>query len=204
MTIPVVLADANILFSRTLRDYFLYVANAGAIEIHWSRQILDEMSRNLRTRLGLDLTATKHLEELMNDFIEYALIDVDPDNVAIAEAVDMDAGDRHVLAAALSIDADILLTENDRHFPRGWMIENGIELLSAGELLLRLAERFPDELRVAHARTLHYSPKTEADVLATLERTAGPSAVEAIHRLTTVSSDTNEAREVRAKTPPPH
>ena len=36
MTISVVLADANILFSRTLRDYFLYVADAGAIEIHWS------------------------------------------------------------------------------------------------------------------------------------------------------------------------
>jgi len=28
LTISVVLADANILFSRTLRDYFLYVADA--------------------------------------------------------------------------------------------------------------------------------------------------------------------------------
>src|SRR5690606_33350058 len=151
------------------------------------------MSRNLRARLGLDHTATVRLEELMNDFIEYALIDVDPADVAIVEAVDMDAGDRHVLAAALSTDADILLTENTRHFPRGWMIENGIELLGAGEFLVRLAERFPDELRVAHARTLHYSPKTEAEVLATLERTAGPSAVDGIRRLSTVSSDSEEA-----------
>lgn len=53
MTISVVLADANILFSRTLRDYFLYAADEGAIEIHWSQQILDEMSRNLRENLGL-------------------------------------------------------------------------------------------------------------------------------------------------------
>ena len=43
MTISVVLADANILFSRTLRDYVLYAADEGAIEVHWSSQILAEM-----------------------------------------------------------------------------------------------------------------------------------------------------------------
>lgn len=184
MTISVVLADANILFSRTLRDYFLYVADAGAIEIHWSQQILNEMSRNLRARLGLDHTATERLEELMNEFIEYAL--VDPADVAIVEAVEMDADDRHVLAAALSTDADILLTENTKHFPRDWMAEHGIELLGAGELPLRLAEHFPDELRAAHAKTLRYSPKSETDVLVTLERSAGPAAVDAIQRILTV------------------
>ena len=46
MTISVVLTDANILFSRTLRDYVLYAAGEGAIEIHWSSHILAEMSRN--------------------------------------------------------------------------------------------------------------------------------------------------------------
>lgn len=188
MTISVVVADANILFSRTLRDYFLYLADAGAIEIHWSQQILDEMSRNLRARLGLDNAATERLEELMNDFIEYALVDVDQADVATAETVKMDAKDRHVLAAALSADADILLTENTKHFPQDWMTEHGIELLGAGELLVRLAAHFPDELRAAHARTLRYSPKPEADVLATLERSAGPSSVEAIRRVTTVGS----------------
>lgn len=54
MTISVVLADANILVSRTLRDYFLYAADNGAIEIRWSPQILAEMSRNLERKFGLD------------------------------------------------------------------------------------------------------------------------------------------------------
>lgn len=189
MTIAVVLADANILFSRTMRDYFPYVADAGAIEIHWSQRILDEMSRNLRARLGLDHAATTRLEELMNDFIEYALIMADPADVATAEAVEMDAKDRHVLAAALSADADILLTDNTKHFPRDWMTEHGIDLLGAGELLDRLAERFPNELRAAHARTLLYSPKSEADILATLKRSVGPSAVDAIRRVTTIGPD---------------
>lgn len=183
MTISVVLADANILFSRTLRDYFLYAADAGAIEIHWSQQILDEMSRNLRTRLALEHVQTTRLETLMNDFIEYGLVDVGAAEIAEAEAVEMDAHDRHVLAAALSADADILLTDNGKHFPRDWMGEHGIELLGAGELLIRLAEQLPDKIRAAHAKTLEFSPKPEAEVLATLERSAGLAAADAIRRV---------------------
>ena len=102
MTISVVLSDANVLFSRTLRDYVLYAADEGTIEVHWSRQILAEMSRNLRENLGLSHDSTARLEQLMNDYIEYALVEVDPGHLAAVEAVEMDAKDRHVLAAALS------------------------------------------------------------------------------------------------------
>jgi hypothetical protein len=90
LTVPVVVADANILFSRTLRDYFLYAADEGAIEIHWSQAILDEMSRNLRDSLGFGHADTARLEQLMNDYIEYALVDVDPDDRAVVESVEID------------------------------------------------------------------------------------------------------------------
>lgn len=183
MTISVVLADANILYSRTLRDYFLYAADQGAIEIHWSQQILDEMSRNLRLNLGLSETGTARLELLMNDYIEYALIDVELEDLAAVDRVLMDADDRHVLAAVLSADADILLTENTRHFPLEWMTQHGIELLTAGELLVRLAEQFPDKMQAAHELTVSYSPKSATDVLATLEVIVGDHAVDAIRKV---------------------
>ena len=182
MTISVVLADANILFSRTLRDYVLYAADEGAIEVHWSREILAEMSRNLRENLGFSHDSTSRLERLMNDYIEYALVEVDPGDLAAVDAVEMDAKDRHVLAAALSADADILLTENTKDFPAQWMAEQGIELLTAGQLLIRLADRFPDKMRAAHEKTVRYSPKPEAAILATLEVTAGKYAADAIRK----------------------
>jgi len=183
LTISVVLADANVLFSRTLRDYVLYAADEGAIEVHWSREILAEMSRNLRENLGLSNDSTTRLEQLMNDYIEYALVEVDPSDLATAEGVEMDAKDRHVLAAALSADADILLTDNTKDFPGQWMAEQGMELLTAGELLIRLAESFPDKIRAAHQKTVRYSPKPEADVLATLERTTGKYTADAIRKI---------------------
>lgn len=183
MTISVVVADANILYSRTLRDYFLYAADQGAIEVHWSQQILDEMSRNLRLKLGLSETDSARLEHLMNDYIEYALVDVEPEDLAAVDDVSMNADDRHVLAAALSADADILLTENVRHFPREWMSEHGIELLTAGELLVRLAGQVPDKMQAAHELTVTYSPKSATDVLATLEAIVGDHAADAIRKL---------------------
>ncbi|HET9080587.1 MAG TPA: PIN domain-containing protein [Trebonia sp.] len=170
MTISVVLTDANILFSRTLRDYVLYAADEGAIEVRWSSQILAEMSRNLRENLGLSQDSTSRLEHLMNDYIEYAL-------------VEMDAKDRHVLAAALSADADILLTDNIKDFPAQWMAGQGIELLTAGQLLTRLAEDFPDKMRAAHEKTVRYSPRPETAILVTLEVTAGKYAADAIRKV---------------------
>lgn len=183
MTISVVLADANILYSRTLRDYFLYAADAGAIEIHWSQQILDEMARNLRKKLGLTEADTTRLQVLMNEYIEYALVDVAPEDLAAADQVEMDSGDRHVLAAALSVGADILLTDNTKHFPREWLTNHDIELMTSGELLVRLMEQFPDRMRVAHEMSVRYSPKTEIEVLATLEAIVGKLATDAIRTL---------------------
>ncbi len=47
MSLSATLADANILISRTLRDYFVYAAKLGALDIYWSDVILDETTRNL-------------------------------------------------------------------------------------------------------------------------------------------------------------
>lgn len=63
------------------------------------------------------------------------------------------------------------------------MAGQGIELLTAGQLLTRLAEDFPDKMRAAHEKTVRYSPKPEAAVLATLEVTAGKYAADAIRKV---------------------
>jgi predicted nucleic acid-binding protein len=183
LTISVVLADANILFSRTLRDYFLYLADAGAIEIHWSQQILDETSRNLRKQIGLNQADTDRLEALMNAYIEYALIDVDPEDLAAVQSAQMDTKDRHVLAAAISADADILLTENTAHFPLDWMAEHGIALLDSAALLRRFVATFPDKILAAHQQTIRFSPKSEVEILATLGTIVGQSVADAIRAL---------------------
>ncbi|TWE13196.1 PIN domain-containing protein [Rudaeicoccus suwonensis] len=150
MTISVTLADANILISRTLRDYFVYAAKLGALEIHWSVAILDETTRNLIKRFDFTTEDAEILVERLEAFLPSALVEIEKRDWARVDKVEMDDKDRHVLAAALSASADLLLTQNVRHFPRGWMAKRGIELIDAGTLLTRLAADCPDILREAH------------------------------------------------------
>jgi hypothetical protein len=61
---------------------------------------------------------------LINGYVQYGLIDVDPTDLATVDHVEMHAKDRHVLVAASSADADILPMENTEHIPRDWMATN--------------------------------------------------------------------------------
>ena len=69
------------------------------------------------------------------------------------------------------------------------MAEHDIELLTARQLLARLAEAFPDEIRRAHHRTVRYSPKTEADILATLEGLIGTTVTDQIRAIAALPAD---------------
>jgi predicted nucleic acid-binding protein len=178
LTVSVVIADANILFSRTLRDYVLYGDDVGGFEVRWSPAILAEMSRNLCAKRGLSLEQTDRLEQLMNAFLDDALVEVRVADEELVESVDMDPKDRHVLAAALSAGADIVLTDNVKHFPREWMAQRRIVLLTSAEFFVRVLDEAPDAMRAAHERTVASTPKSEDEVLEVLERIVGSDVVD--------------------------
>lgn len=195
MSLSVTLADANILISRTLRDYFVYAASVGALQIHWSPAILDEASRNLIAKYRFSTEDAKVLVALLGEFLPEALIETRKRDEETVGRAEMSANDRHVLAAALSAKADVLLTDNTRHFPREWMAKRGIELVDSATLLTRLAAEHPGELREAHRLTVERSPKTEDQILATLERAIGPEAANAVRAVVTASPESQSDSE---------
>jgi hypothetical protein len=93
--------------------------------------------------------------------------------------------DRHVLAAALSTNADLLLTQDTRHFPAEWMAKRGIELVDAGTLLVRLADEYPDVLREAHRLGVSSRPQTEEQVFAILKEITSEAVVAAVRAVVT-------------------
>lgn len=52
MLAHVVLADANVLYSRVLRDYLLYAVTRRLITINWSRMILDDMAEHISANIA--------------------------------------------------------------------------------------------------------------------------------------------------------
>lgn len=190
MSLSVTLADANILDSRTLRDYFVYAAKLGALDIHWSEAILDETTRNLIAKFDFAPEDADVLVERLDAFLPTALVEFKKrDETRVAE-VEMDDKDRHVLAAALSAKADLLLTQNTRHFPGEWMAKRGIELIDAGTLLMRLAEEYPDILREAHRLGVNSRPQTEEQVLAILKEITNEDVVAAVRAVITAEPET--------------
>ena len=185
MSLSVALADANVLFPRTLRDYVVYSAKVGAFDVRWSQPILDEVSRNLIKIFGLSAEDTAELEIRLGEYLPQALVEVRPRDLKVVDKVDMDAKDRHVVAAALSAKASILVTDNIRHFPKDWLAERGIELLTSADLLVLLATDHPEKLKKAHVLTVAASPKTESAILDTLRNQIGKGAADKVRAVVT-------------------
>ena len=58
----IVLADANVLHSRVLRDYLLYAASNRLITINWSQAILDDVAEHMAANIhGFTLQRAAYL-----------------------------------------------------------------------------------------------------------------------------------------------
>ena len=184
--IRVVLADANVLYSRVLRDYLLYAATVEAVEIRWSASILGEVIEHLAENIeGFDAAAGGRLVAAMNGAFPEAM--VEPDNEAgeaVAHLRMPDEDDRHVLAAAVAVGADVLCTNNLKDFPLEVMREVGIQLLSADGLLSLLVAEHPGQVLAAHWLAVSRLPgATDASTLQALRRAGAVRLAELIGSL---------------------
>lgn len=153
--IQVVLTEANILYSRVLRDYLVYAAADGLIRLRWSAEILDEMARNLINRRGLPAGQVERLAEALNLFLPDALVTLGAaDYAAFADLPMPDEDDRHVLAAAIAARANVLCTWNTKHFPPAAMEHVRIQLRSPDEVIRELLMVTPHSMRAVHERIL--------------------------------------------------
>lgn len=53
----------------------MYAAKAGAMQLHWSQLILDEMSRNLIAKFGFSPDNATELELRLTEYLPRALIE---------------------------------------------------------------------------------------------------------------------------------
>lgn len=171
--VSVVLADANVLYSRVLRDYLLYAAAEQLISIRWSQRILDEFAKHLIANIaGFDREQAQRLFEGMNAAFPDALVAPVSGHYQRLKSLHMpDPDDRHVVAAAVAAEADILCTSNTKHFPGLVMDRVGVIRLTPDELLAGLLRAHPEEmLRVHRTSVERLKGATDESTLAALRR----------------------------------
>jgi len=127
--------DASVLYPLPLRDTLLRVAETGCYEPRWSERILDEVARNLTAKRGAGHTQTERLLDAMRSAFDTA--GVPTRAIARLEpAMTNNPKDRHVLAAAVAADAQVIVTLNLKHFPSDACEPFAIEPLHPDAFLL--------------------------------------------------------------------
>ena len=111
----VALLDANVLYPAYLRDALLRLAEAEIYQVRWSRQILDEMARNvLANNPDLPEERIERLLRTMESAFPEAIV---TGHQPLVPSMTNDPKDRHVMAAAVRGRADVIVTLNVRDFP---------------------------------------------------------------------------------------
>jgi hypothetical protein len=104
----------------------MWLGLSGRFRARWSAQIHDEWKRNLLlNRPDLSSAQLDRTSGLMDRAIPDGL--VTGHETLIAGLTLPDAGDRHVLAAAIRCNASLIVTFNDRDFPAAALAPYGIE-----------------------------------------------------------------------------
>ena len=121
-----VVLDACVLVPAFLRDTLLRLAEEPRLYIpRWSEEIISEMVRTLESEIGLAPEKTAYLvSELKKHFGDVWVTAYAP----LLGQLTNDPEDRHVLAAAITSGAQVIVTYNKRHFPQAALEPWGIEV----------------------------------------------------------------------------
>ena len=175
----IVVIDANVLYPLTLRDTVLRAAAAGFYQLRWSKDILDEMERNLVAKGKIPSDKAERLRATMETYFpEAAVKGYQP----LVDAMPNHLKDRHVTAAAVKAGAQLIVTANMKDFS---VLPDGVEAQLPDEFLCNLFDldrsTFVEVLR-AQAGDLTRPPVTFEELLERLARVV-PDLVGAVRNL---------------------
>lgn len=164
--------DANVLYPSELRNLLMHLALTGLVRARWSADVHEEwISSLLKDRRDLTREKLERTRMLMDQHAEDALVTGYEDLIPGLQLPDPD--DRHVLAAAIRSEADVIVTRNLRDFPDNLISPFGICAQHPDVFILHLLDLAPGLVVAAaeaHRASLKNPPKTISEYLDTLER----------------------------------
>lgn len=174
-----VVVDACVLFRAAIRDTLLRAAEKRLYQVYWSEMILEELKRNL--------IETGKTNSQQADRLVMAISQAFPDAIVqnfepLISLMNNDQKDRHVLAAAVKAEAQIIVTSNLTDFPDHTLSPFRIKARSPDQFLTYLFSHKPQmmkEVLSEQAAQMKRPAKTVSDVLNTLAVDA-PNFVELV------------------------
>jgi len=132
---PIVVLDACVIYPMPLCDTLLRIAENGFYRLRFSQKILDEVTRNLIAKKGKSFQFAERFETQVKACFPKALVNVPEWKV---QQMTNHPKDRHVLATAVQVDAQLIITTNLKDFPPAALMPWGIEAQHPDDFLTNL------------------------------------------------------------------
>jgi predicted nucleic acid-binding protein len=164
-----VLLDANVLVDAQIRDLMLRAAEDRLIDVRWSAEIIAETRRALTGRLGLPVPAVDRLVgAIATEFPEAQVVG----HEVLVDALHLpDPHDRHVLAAAIHGECDLLATFNVRDFPQALIpADADLRVVSPDEALRALVDDAPEAMAAMTLRVIRNLRRPPSTTLTFIKR----------------------------------
>lgn len=124
--------DTNVIFPIETRDILLWFAHFDLFTPKWSAHIFDEWEEVMK-RKGVSQIDIDKRTSIVNQAFPDALV---CNYESLIETLKLpDEKDRHVLAAAIKTNANVIVTNNLKDFPAEYLAEFGLSAKSADDFL---------------------------------------------------------------------
>ena len=175
----IVVYDSCVLYPAPLRDLLMRLALTDLYRAKWTKDIHQEWTRSLlKNRPDLTKEKLQRIREKMDLHVRDCLVEGYEDLIESLKLPDLN--DRHVLAAAIRANAQIIVTFNLSDFPAHETAKYDVEIQHPDEFLRHLIDLAPSQViqTVQETRlSLKNPPKNSAEYLAILEQQSLPQTV---------------------------
>lgn len=134
--------DTNVIFPVVIRDLLFWFAHYELYTPKWSAHIFDEWGSVMRRKGVAEKEATKRIKKA-----NFAFPDALVQNYgSLIEHLQLpDPRDRHVLAAAIKTNANVIVTHNLKDFPEDYLDSFGLKAKSADDFLTDIIDLNQDQ-----------------------------------------------------------
>jgi len=143
-----VLLDAGVLVDAQVRDVFLGLAEAEMIDLRWSEGLLDELRSLLVDDMGRDVEPAQRLCDAIRGAYPFGEV-ISSDEALAARLAGDDPDGLHPLVAAVTAEADVLVSHDRNRFPPDEALAHwNLSVLSPDDALAEMVDALGAE-RVA-------------------------------------------------------
>lgn len=167
-----VFLDANVLYSGTCRSLFIWLHANKVVEIHWSQLAWDEVFRNFEINNDVEAGAKFQTSMQKNAIDKYPEHMVRVDSFTPVGLKDKD--DEHILAAAVQVNADFLLTNDVVLLSENLPAKINVKLIKPDDFLVDEAALYsPEAVKQSvndHINSLANTKPSKSDYLESIKK----------------------------------